>query len=74
MNAFRRWLRTILPLLLMAAAAAGMMAIMDPTDRPIYSWLMWSTWMGTLIAMSGQPSRPCRRPRWLGGRGAVSER
>ena len=68
MKPFRKW--ALLALMLILPAVCLSILLATPTrSRGADDWLMW--WLLTTPFYAFGPSgksRPCRRPRWLGGR------
>jgi len=64
MNAFRRWLWNAIPVVVLLATATALFLVVDRRDFAETGWLLWIV---SLVPLFGARSRPCRRPRWLGG-------
>jgi len=67
MKAFRKWLVPALPLIVLAAGMT-ILLVVDGKSGGDDDWLVWWVLTTPLYATLGARSRPCRRPRWLGGR------
>jgi len=69
MNSFRKWLAPALSLVVLAAGTS-LLLVADRKSNGSDDWLVWWVLTTPLYATLGlgARSRPCRRPRWLGGR------
>ena len=70
MNAFRKWLLLVTPVVAILAATAFLLTAKRGSHGSDDSdWLIWFVVTMPLYTYPwGARSRPCRRPRWLGGR------